>query len=68
MIVPGMFSAKLITRGEKSSEPVQYGPLPQVKVPDPREELLKSTMGGNDWYRANGIVEIPKDKIEFLGS
>lgn len=68
MIVPGIFNAKLITRGEKSSGPVQYGQLPQVKVPDPREELLGATMGSNDWYCANGAVEIPKDKIEFLGS
>lgn len=68
MLVPGIFSAKLITREEKRLEPVQYGPLPQVKVLDPREELLKATMGNNDWYRANGAVEIPKDKIEFLGS
>jgi hypothetical protein len=68
MQVPGIWSAKLITKKEKSGEPVQYGPLPKVEVPDPLENLVKGTMGPNDWYRPNGVVEIREEKIQFLGS
>jgi hypothetical protein len=37
-------------------------------VPDPLENLVKGTMGPNDWYRPNGVVEIREEKIQFLGS
>jgi hypothetical protein len=68
MQIPGIWSAKLITKKEKSAEPVQYGPLAKVKVPDPLEGVVKSGMGPNNWYQPGGAVEIPAEKIQFLGS
>ena len=67
-MTPGIFSAKLIKRRESHGPQPQRGPLPPVQVPDPREELLKASLGPNDWYRANGAVEIPAHKVQFLGS
>jgi hypothetical protein len=66
--LPGIWSAKLIQRAAKDREPVQDGPLPQVKVPDPREELLKQSLGPSDWFRPNGRVVIRPEDIQLLGS
>jgi hypothetical protein len=68
MKVPGIWSAKLIQLAAKDREPVQDGPLPQVKVPDPREDLLRQSLGPNDWFRPNGRVVIRPEDIQLLGS
>jgi len=68
MQIPGIWSAKLIAIDKKSRESAQYGPLAKVKVPDPLEGVVKSGMGPNTWYQPGGAVEIPAEKIQFLGS
>lgn len=67
MIVPGPFSGKLIRRDTSAQEPVQRGPLAPVRVPDPRDALIKKSVGSFP-YEASGMVQLCPQKIEYLKS
>lgn len=64
-MVTGVFSGKLIK--SSSREPVQRGPLPPVRVPDPRDALIKKSVGSFP-YEPNGPVQLDPQKIEYLKS
>ncbi len=65
MQIPGVFSGKLIK--SSSREQVQRGPLPPVRVPDPRDALIKKSVGSFP-YEASGSVQLCPQKIEYLKS
>lgn len=66
MQISGIFSGKLI-KSSSTREPVPRGPLAPTRVPDPRDVLVKKSLGSFP-YEANGLVQLDPQKIEYLKS
>lgn len=63
----GVFSGKLIKNLDSTKREVQYGPLPTLKIDNPLDKVINSTLGKFP-YEANGVVEWRPENIQFLGS
>lgn len=63
----GIFSGKLIRSNKLIEEPVQMGPLPKQKVPDPVTLITQSTIGRVP-FEPNGAAHLDPAKIEYLKS
>lgn len=63
----GAFNGKLIKTHDLPKREVQYGPLPTLKINNPLDKVINSTLGKFP-YEANGVVEWKPENIKFLGS
>jgi hypothetical protein len=66
-MMPGIFAGKLIRSEKLNQEPVQLGPIPKLKVPDPVALITQAAIGRVP-FKPNGAAQLDPAKIEFLGS
>jgi hypothetical protein len=67
MILPGIFSGKLIKLDTSSNTRAQYGPLNVPKLESPLDKATAASLGKFQ-YEPNGLVHLDPNKIKFLGS
>ena len=66
-MMPGVFAGKLIRSEKLNQEPVQLGPLPKLKVPDPVALITQAAIGRVP-FEPNGLAHLDPSKIEYLKS